>query len=241
MKGSVLGKMPGDMWQKFAGVRGLLRLHSGPPGQEAELHGRGAGHGEGVGLRQESGLGAAGAGAQPPAPPVYQGHQPLLPGAVPLWEIDFDWEGFQWLVSDDNHNNVVVFLRRDKTGNELVCAINFSPNTYEDYRFGCPPVRGICGGLQLRPAGVRRQRRGERRPLQGLLEGVPRHGVLRGHPHPALRRRVPQGPGQDAGQAQAPEEGQGGRRAEKPEKKAVKVKSAGAGKAKGADEPPRPR
>ena len=58
-----------------------------------------------------------------------------------LWEIDFDWEGFEWLVSDDNSDNVVVFLRRDKKGTNLLCAINFSPNVYEDYRFGCPPVK----------------------------------------------------------------------------------------------------
>ena len=61
--------------------------------------------------------------------------------ASELWEDDFSWEGFQWLVPDDNQNNVVVFLRRDKSGRELICAINFSPNTYDDYRFGCPQVK----------------------------------------------------------------------------------------------------
>ena len=35
----------------------------------------------------------------------------------------------------------MVFLRRDKAGRELICAINFNPNTYEDYRFGCPPCK----------------------------------------------------------------------------------------------------
>mgnify|MGYP000762830443 FL=1 len=40
---------------------------------------------------------------------------------------------------DDNHNNVVVFLRRDQAGNELLCAVNFSPNDYENYRVGVPP------------------------------------------------------------------------------------------------------
>ena len=58
-----------------------------------------------------------------------------------LWEIDFSWEGFEWLVPDDNENNVVVFLRRDKKGNELVCVVNFSPNPYEGYRFGVPGRR----------------------------------------------------------------------------------------------------
>ena len=34
-----------------------------------------------------------------------------------------------------------MFLRKDQDENLLLCAINFSPNTYEDYRFGCPPVK----------------------------------------------------------------------------------------------------
>ena len=35
----------------------------------------------------------------------------------------------------------MVFLRRDREGKTLVCAVNFSPNAYEDYRFGCPPFK----------------------------------------------------------------------------------------------------
>lgn len=56
----------------------------------------------------------------------------------PLWEDDFSWDGFEWLVADDCHNNVAVFLRRDKRGNALLCAANFSPNFYENYRVGVP-------------------------------------------------------------------------------------------------------
>ena len=39
-KGSLLDKMPGDRWQKFANLRALYALHVGAPGQEAALHGR---------------------------------------------------------------------------------------------------------------------------------------------------------------------------------------------------------
>lgn len=56
----------------------------------------------------------------------------------PLWREDFDWSGFEWLVADDNHNNVAVFLRRDGQGDALLCAANFSPNAYEEYRVGIP-------------------------------------------------------------------------------------------------------
>ncbi len=39
---------------------------------------------------------------------------------------------------DDSSNNILVFLRRDRKGRELICAVNFSPVAREDYRFGVP-------------------------------------------------------------------------------------------------------
>ena len=59
-----------------------------------------------------------------------------------LWENDRDWDGFEWLVADDNHNNVLVFLRRDRRGRELICAVNFAPVPWEGYRFGVPEHAG---------------------------------------------------------------------------------------------------
>ncbi len=53
-----------------------------------------------------------------------------------LYEDDFGWSGFEWLVSDDNNQNVIVFERRDKGGGELIFAANFSPNDQLNYSFG---------------------------------------------------------------------------------------------------------
>lgn len=55
-----------------------------------------------------------------------------------LWEIDYDWSGFEWLVTDDTRNNMVVFLRKDKSGSDMLCAVNFSPNEIDNYRVGVP-------------------------------------------------------------------------------------------------------
>ena len=41
-------------------------------------------------------------------------------------------------MADDNHNNVLVFLRRDRRGHELICAVNFAPVPWDNYRFGVP-------------------------------------------------------------------------------------------------------
>ncbi len=54
----------------------------------------------------------------------------------PLYEVDFDWSGYTWLVADDNVQNVVSFARYDKSGNEIIFVANFSTIAREDYRIG---------------------------------------------------------------------------------------------------------
>ncbi|GHU99977.1 1,4-alpha-glucan branching enzyme [Clostridia bacterium] len=53
-----------------------------------------------------------------------------------LWEADSGWEGFQWIVSDDSLQNIIVFKRIDKHKNELIAAVNFAPVLREGYAFG---------------------------------------------------------------------------------------------------------
>ena len=55
-----------------------------------------------------------------------------------LWEVDNDWTGFKWIVSDDNNNSVVVFRRINKAGEELIGVFNFQPKYHEEYSFGVP-------------------------------------------------------------------------------------------------------
>lgn len=53
-----------------------------------------------------------------------------------LWEIDFSWEGFQWIVSDDNTQNIIVFERYNRMGEGIICIFNFSPISRKNYRLG---------------------------------------------------------------------------------------------------------
>ena len=53
-----------------------------------------------------------------------------------MWEIDYSWEGFNWLVPDDNQNSVVAFERKNAKGETVVCVCNFTPVKREDYRIG---------------------------------------------------------------------------------------------------------
>ncbi len=55
----------------------------------------------------------------------------------PLWELDHDPAGFQWIYNDAN-SNILTFLRRDKSGQQLLVAISFSPVGRAAYRIGVP-------------------------------------------------------------------------------------------------------
>ena len=141
MKGSVLGKMPGDPWQKLAGVRSFYAYTMAHPGKKLSFMGVELGTEKEWNFEGQLDWGVLANEGNRQLQRYVRDLNHFYLEESPLWEVDFSWEGFQWLVPDDNQNNVVVFLRRDKAGRELVCAINFNPNTYEDYRFGCPPCK----------------------------------------------------------------------------------------------------
>ena len=44
-----------------------------------------------------------------------------------MWEIDDSWDGFQWLVHDDNTQNVVIFRRTNDEGDDVIAICNFAP------------------------------------------------------------------------------------------------------------------
>lgn len=141
MKGSLRGKMPGDEGRQLAGVRAFTAYLLAHPGKKLTFMGAElgqwhewdfAGSLDWYLLEQESNR---------KLHRFFSDINRFYLAESPLWAVDFDWSGFEWLVSDDKANNVVVFLRRDKEGNELIAAVNFSPNGFAEYRFGVPPKK----------------------------------------------------------------------------------------------------
>jgi 1,4-alpha-glucan branching enzyme len=138
-KRSLLGKMPGDPWQRLANLRSLYAYMWAHPGKKLLFMG-----GE---IAQEREWDAEGSlDWHLLERPGHSGVQSLVRDlnahyrAEPaLWEVDFDPAGFRWLEANDGDNNVLAFLRVSRDGKRSVaCVGNFSPVPRYGYRVGLP-------------------------------------------------------------------------------------------------------
>ncbi|MDZ7653244.1 MAG: hypothetical protein U5L03_12205 [Burkholderiaceae bacterium] len=128
-KGSLLEQ---DARRRLAALRQparLLRLHVGPPGQEAALHGLRVRPARRVEPRRRTATGRARAThLSTPACSAWCATSTALYRARPaLHRLDCEAAGFEWLVGDDAEHCVLAWLRRDATGGCALVACNFTP------------------------------------------------------------------------------------------------------------------
>jgi 1,4-alpha-glucan branching enzyme len=138
-KGSLLSKMPGDRWQKFANLRALYGYMWAHPGKKLLF--MGGEIGQEAEWSEERSVdwhlleAADHAGVQSLVRDlnrVYKEHPAL-------WEVDFEPSGFQWLEPNDASQNALAFARKSKDGSEVVvCVCNLSPVPRDGYRLGMP-------------------------------------------------------------------------------------------------------
>ena len=141
MKGSLRGKMPGDERQQLSGVRAFTAYMLAHPGKKLTFMGAELGQWHEWDFASQLDWYLLENEENRQLHRFFKDINAFYLSQSPLWDIDFSWEGFEWLVPDDNHNNVVVFLRRDRKGRELIAAVNFSPVAQGEYRFGVPPKK----------------------------------------------------------------------------------------------------
>ncbi len=141
MKGSLVGKMPGDYENQLRSLRGFYAYLLAHPGKKLMFMGPEIGQWHEWDANGQLDWYLLDQEPNRQTLAFFRAANRFYQRSPELWQIDFDWRGFEWLVPDDNHNNVVVFLRRDERGRDLLCAVNFSPNRYEGYRVGVPAHR----------------------------------------------------------------------------------------------------
>lgn len=143
-KRSLLDKMPGDAWQKFANLRLLMSLQACTPGKKLNFMGNEFAQGREWNvndsldwhLLDES----------------YEGHQyhrgvqqlcrdlnHLYRQKPALYELDFESNGFSWIDCHDADQSIISFIRRG-THSFAIIALNFTPVPRENYRIGVPTL-----------------------------------------------------------------------------------------------------
>ena len=142
-KGSLLGKMPGDDWQKFANLRLLLGYMYAQPGKKLLFMGGEWGqwwewhHDQSLDWHLTH----------------YQRHAEvqrwvedlnrLYRSEPALYELDLEPAGFEWIDVGDFEQSVISFIRKGKSTGDIILVVgNFTPVTRFNYRLGVP-----CGGL----------------------------------------------------------------------------------------------
>jgi 1,4-alpha-glucan branching enzyme len=140
-KGSLLNKMSGDEWQKFANLRAYYGFMWGHPGKKLLFMG-----GE-FGQWQEWNFNNSLEWAALTAP-THQGLQRfvkdlnhLYQSEPALYEVDFDWMGFTWIDANDSDNSIFSFTRNAKSRDEFIVVLsNFTPIPRHNYRLGVPKL-----------------------------------------------------------------------------------------------------
>ena len=138
-KGSLLGKMPGDEWQRFANVRAFLGYMFGHPGKKLLFMGCEIGQYEEwnyrVSLRWDVLQYRYHHGLQALVRELNRFYR-----AEPaLYELDFHHSGFEWIDFHDVQNSMICFLRKAKDPkNFLLFCCNFTPVAREGYEIGVP-------------------------------------------------------------------------------------------------------
>jgi len=137
-KGSLLGKMPGDDWQRFANLRAYYGFMFAHPGKKLLFMG--------AEIAQEREWNHdASLDWHLLEQPQHEGVQTLVRDlnrvyrdTKALYELDFSGEGFEWVDWQDSESSVLCWLRRATDGSFVICISNFTPLVRKGYRVGVP-------------------------------------------------------------------------------------------------------
>jgi len=173
-KKSLLDKMPGDYWQKFANLRAFFGYMIAHPGKKLLF--MGGEFGQFIEWKYDDSLDWHLLG--------YEMHGKMhhyvrelnwfYRRERSLWEADCDWSGFSWIDCQDYSQSIVVMLRKTKSGDDFTIVVsNFTPVVRYGYRIGVPALgeyREVMNSDDPQFGGS-----GQRNPGPLLAEPLPWH------------------------------------------------------------------
>ena len=142
-KHSLLDKMPGDVWQKFANLRLLMTYQFTAPGKKLNFMGNEFGQGREWNVNTSLDWHLLG--------DEYEGHDwhrgvkllnqdlnKLYKDCHALYDLDFESHGFDWIDCHDSDQSIISFIRRGLDNSFVIILINFTPVLRSQYRVGVP-------------------------------------------------------------------------------------------------------
>ena len=179
-KKSLIGRMPGDIWRQFAGIRLLATYQMTFPGKKLNFMGHEIA--QFIEWREYEGLEWFLLG--------YENHEKyqkfvkdlnhVYTEHPALWSEDNSWDGFNWIDPDDRQQNVLLYLRRGKAadgkeGELLICALNMGVKAFDEFEIGVPEpgfYKEIINSDDVKYAGSgrvnTRQVRARKKPMHGM-------------------------------------------------------------------------
>ncbi len=139
LKKSLLEKMPGDEWRKFANLRALFGYMFTHPGKKLLF--MGGEFGQRTEFNEQRSLDWHELNNEPNGRLLVFMRDLLhaYRNQPALHEVDFSWEGFQWLIANDSDNSIIAFARKAKDPDDMVVVVcNFTPLPRYNYRLPVP-------------------------------------------------------------------------------------------------------
>jgi 1,4-alpha-glucan branching enzyme len=138
-KGAMLSKMPGDYWQRFANLRAQYGYMYAHPGKKLLFMGGEIGQWNEWNYEWQLDWMLLDYNSHREMQEYVKALNRLYVTQPALHQVDFSWEGFQWIDFHDVDNSIVSFVRRARDPDDfVVVAANFTPVPREGYRVGIP-------------------------------------------------------------------------------------------------------
>lgn len=140
-KRSLLNRMPGDYWQKFANLRLLYGYFMTHPGKKLMF--MGGEFGQFIEWKDDDQLDwlLLGYESHDKLAHFFRTLQHVYQETTCLWRLDSEQEGFQWLDADNNEQSIISFIRQGKRkGDYAIIVCNFSADVHHQFRIGVPSL-----------------------------------------------------------------------------------------------------